>query len=318
MRLEKILSHLLVFAFFLGLSVTAHSQVTVTGKVVDKKDNTPVAGATVQVKNSPNVATVTDENGNFSLKVASLNVTLEISFVGFVKQEVKLNNRSSVDVILEQGERAMDDVVVIGYQTVQRRKTTAAIATVKGKDFENIPYPTFDQMLQGRVAGLNILSISGEPGANNIVNIRGNTSVDNTGNGISTPLYVIDGIVMDVSDVRTAYGNANPLQAINPNDIESIDVLKDASAAAIYGARAANGVIIIKTKRPKIGKPEIRVSSYVGISTRPAMKKVLVGKDERTLKMDLLYDGGTYVQRGNISQFLTDSLNPAFNNNTDW
>ena len=317
-RLKKELTQLFVLAFFICLSAIASAQVNVTGKITDKKDNKPVAGATVQVKNSPTTATVTDVDGNFTLRVPTLDATLEISYVGYAKQEVRLNGRNTLTVSMEQGEQAMDDVVVIGYQSVQRRKTSAAIATVQGKDFENVPYPTFDQMLQGRVAGLNILSISGEPGANNIVNIRGNTSVDGTGNGISTPLYVIDGIVMDVSDIRTAYGNANPLQAINPNDIESMDVLKDASAAAIYGARAANGVIIIKTKRPKSGRPQFRVSSYVGLSTRPAMKKVLVGQEERRLKMDLLYKGGTYAQLGNISQFLTDSLNPAFNNNTDW
>jgi TonB-linked SusC/RagA family outer membrane protein len=317
-RLKKTLYRLFVFAFFIGLSTFAYAQVTISGKIFDKKDNLPVVGATVQVKNAPNTATTTDQNGSFSLRVSSMNVTLVISHIGFTTQEVKLNNQSNVSVTLEASDKSMDDVVVIGYQTVQRRKTTAALSTVQGKDFENVPYPTFDQMLQGRVAGLNILSISGEPGANNIVNIRGNTSVDATGNGISTPLYVIDGIVMDVSDVRTAYGNANPLQAINPNDIESIDVLKDASAAAIYGARAANGVIIIKTKRPKLGKPQFRASTYVGVSTRPAMKKVLVGQEERRLKMGLLYNGGTYAQKGNISQFLTDSLNPAFNNNTDW
>jgi TonB-linked SusC/RagA family outer membrane protein len=317
-RFNRILNYVFVLLFFICLSSVANAQVSVTGKITDKKDSKPVVGATVQLKNSPDVATVTDANGNFTLRVPSLNATLEVSFVGYATQEIRLNNRSNVSVSLEEGQRAMDDVVVIGYQTVQRRKTTAAVATVQGKEIENIPYPTFDQMLQGRVAGLNILSVSGEPGANNIVNIRGNSSVDASGNGISTPLYVIDGIVMDVSDVRTAYGNSNPLQAINPNDIESVDVLKDASAAAIYGARAANGVIIIKTKRPKTGRPQFRASAYVGVSTKPAMKKVLVGQEERRLKMGLLYNGGTYTQRGNISQFLTDSLNPAFNNNTDW
>ncbi len=316
-RLKKSLHHLLAIAFFIGLSAIAHAQVTVIGKVLDKKDNTPVVGATVQVKNSPNIATITDENGNFSLKVASLNVTLEISFVGFVKQEVKLNNRSSVDVILEQGERAMDDVVVIGYQSIQRRKTTAAIATVKGKDIENMPYPTFDQMLQGRVAGLNVLNISGEPGATAIVNIRGSSAVRDP-NDISAPLYVIDGIVFDVSDQRNAGPAINPLSSINPNDIESIDILKDASAAAIYGSRAGNGVIIVKTKRPKAGPPQIRVSSYVGISARPRMKPMIIGAAERRQKMDILTQYGDYSRMNNLSPMLTDSLNPAFNNNVDF
>jgi TonB-linked SusC/RagA family outer membrane protein len=293
------------------------AQKTVTGKVIERKTNNAIAGVSILEKGTQNGVT-SDDNGNFSITVRGANPVLEISFVGFKAQTVNLNNRSTVQVFLDEEASGLSDVVVIGYQTVQRKMTSAAISTVKGKDFENVPYPTFDQMLQGRVAGLNILSVTGEPGVNNIVNIRGNTSIDNAGNGLSTPLYVIDGIVLDVSDARSAYGNVNPLQSINPNDIESVDVLKDASAAAIYGARAANGVIIIKTKRPKTGRPQFRISSYVGISTKPSMKKVLVGAAERRYKMDLLKNGATYAQLAGVSQFLTDSLNPAFNNNTDW
>jgi TonB-dependent starch-binding outer membrane protein SusC len=295
----------------------------VKGKVTNARGE-PLAGASVTIVGTE-IGTSADNEGNFVLNnLKAGRYRLQVTAVGYgnLVQNITVTDDKVTDVTfsltLNDGNNSMEDVVVIGYQNVVRRNTTAAISTVKGKDFENVPYPTFDQMLQGRVAGLNILSISGEPGQNNIVNIRGNTSVNATGLGISAPLYVIDGIVFDVSDIRTAYGEANPLQAINPNDIESVDVLKDASAAAIYGARAANGVIIIKTKRPKKGRPEFRVSSYVGLSTRPAMKKVLVGQEERRLKMALLLAGGNYSQQGNLSQFLTDSLNPAFNNNTDW
>lgn len=304
------------------VSFAAGAQQKVSGKVVEKKTSAPMQGVTIKEKGTSNSLS-TKEDGSFSLVLKTARPVLEITFVGYSRQEIAVNGRATIQVILEEDTKGMEDVVVIGYQNIQRRKTTAAISTVKGKDIENIPYPTFDQMLQGRAAGLNILSISGEPGANNIVNIRGNSSVSNAdgslgANGISAPLYVIDGIAYDVSDVRTAYGNANPLLAINPNDIESVDILKDASAAAIYGARAGNGVIMIKTKRPKTGRPQFRVSSYVGVSTRPAMKPVLTGVAERQYKMDLLRAQGTYAQQGQLSQFLTDSLNPAFNNNTDW
>ncbi|RZK31139.1 MAG: SusC/RagA family TonB-linked outer membrane protein, partial [Hymenobacter sp.] len=200
--------------------------------------------------------------------------------------------------------------------------TTAAISSVKGKDIENVPFATFDGLLQGRVAGLNVLSVSAEPGATGIVNIRGNSSVsDPTGagvaTGISAPLYVIDGVVFDVRDSRSI-GNSNPLAVINPNDIESVDVLKDASAAAIYGARAANGVIIVRTKRPRNGRPQFRVSSYVGLVTQPSQKPVIIGAEERRLKMDILREQASYLQQRGLSQFLTDSLNPAFNNATDF
>lgn len=312
-------------ALLLCLTTLAYGQATVSGNVFDRKENKPLSGATVQVKNST-VTTTTNEKGNFTLKAPSSNVTLVVSSVGYLLQEVRVNGRSEVSVFMEEDTKALSDVVVIGYQTVQRRNTTAAISTVKGKDFENTPYPTFDAMLQGRVAGLTVLGVSGEPGGNNIVNIRGNTAVNNAdgtlgSTGISTPLYVIDGLVFDVADNRSGsngYTNNNPLASINPNDIESIDVLKDASAAAIYGARAANGVIIVKTKRPKGGKPQFRFSSYVGLATRPALKPVTVGQGERRLKYDMIAQQGDYTLQRNISQILSDSLNPAFNNNTDF
>jgi TonB-linked SusC/RagA family outer membrane protein len=316
-RLNRLLNYVFLLVFFICLSSIANAQVSVTGKITDKKDSKPVVGATVQLKNSPDVATITDANGNFSLKVPSLNATLEVSFVGYAKQEIKLNGQNNINVSLEQGEKSMDDVVVIGYQSIQRRKTPAAISTVKGKDIENMPYPTFDQMLQGRVAGLNVLNISGEPGSATIVNIRGSSAVTDP-NAISAPLYVIDGIVFDVSDQRNAGPAMNPLSSINPNDIESIDILKDASAAAIYGSRAGNGVIIVKTKRPKTGPAQIRVGSYVGVSEKPRMKPMIVGAAERRQKMDILTSYGTYAGMGNLSPLLTDSLNPAFNNNTDF
>ena len=310
------------FLFCLFFSIAASAQVKVTGKVINKKTNTPIADASILEKGS-SAGTASTANGTFTLNVKSGKSTILISYVGFLTQEIPLNGKTSIDVALQEDAKGIDEVVIIGYQNATRRTTSAAISSVKGKDIENTPYPTFDAMLQGRVAGLNILSVSAEPGAAGIVNIRGNSSVANssgtgTATGISAPLYVIDGVVFDVSDLRTAYGNSNPLAAINPNDIESIDVLRDASAAAIYGARAANGVIIVKTVRPKNGRPQFRFSSYVGLSTQPAMKPVIIGAEERRLKMDILRQQATYTQQGVMNQFLTDSLNPAFNNATDF
>jgi TonB-linked SusC/RagA family outer membrane protein len=322
--LEKGIVKMLCLSFLICVSTLAFAQGTITGKVVDRKDNRPIEGVTVQVKGTT-TTTSTKSDGTFSIK-APPTATLIATFVGYTAQELRLNNRTSITIEIEESAKTMDDVVVIGYQSVQRRNTSAAISSVKGKDFENTPYPTFDAMLQGRVAGLTVLGVSGEPGGNNVVNIRGNTAVNNAdgnlgSNGISTPLYVIDGLVFDVNDNRSGgngYNNNNPLAAINPNDIESIDVLKDASAAAIYGARAANGVIIVKTKRPKGGKPQLRFSSYVGLATRPALKPVTVGQGERRLKYDMIAQANNYTLQRNISQMLSDSLNPSFNNNTDF
>jgi len=312
-------SFLFVCCMFLCCAVMAQK---ISGKVTDKKTNSPMAGVSVMEKGTSN-GTRTAEDGTFSLTTKAARPVLVISYVGYQQQELALGGKVIIEVVMEENASGLNDMVVIGYQNVTRRKTTAAISSVKGKDIENTPYPTFDAMLQGRVAGLNVLSVSGEPGASGIVNIRGNTSVANssgtgTATGVSSPLYVIDGVVFDVNDLRTAYGNSNPLAAINPNDIESIDILKDASAAAIYGARAANGVIIVNTKRPKGGKPQFRVSGYVGVSVLPSLKHVTIGAEERRLKMNILASQGTYAQQQGSSQFLTDSLNPAFNNATDW
>ena len=311
---------ILLFAIFSCFAVQA--QVKVTGKVLSKKTNLAIQDVAI-VEKGGKAGTETAQDGSFTISVRSLNSTLVFSSLGYATFVLPLKGKSKIEVSLDDDAKGIDDVVVIGYQNSTRRTTSAAISSVKGKDIENTPYSTFDQMLQGRVAGLNVLSVSAEPGAAGIVNIRGNSSVANssgggTATGVSAPLYVIDGVVFDVSDLRTAYGNSNPLAVLNPNDIESVDVLRDASAAAIYGARAANGVIIVKTIRPKNGKPQFRISSYVGLTTRPAFKPVIIGAEERRLKMDILGSQASYLQQRDLSQFLTDSLNPAFNNATDF
>lgn len=294
----------------------AFAQTKITGTVKDG-NGIPVSGASVVQKSTKNGIS-TDENGKFTLILkADAPATLTITMVGFVAKEVAVNGKSTLTIEMLEDKAALNEVVLIGYQNIQRKKTAGAISSVKGKDFENTPYSTFDSMLQGRVAGLTVLSTSGEPGSSNIVNIRGATSV--VLGQSSSPLYVIDGVIYDVNDIGSAYGS-NPLQAINPNDIESVDVLKDASAAAVYGARASNGVILVKTKRATIGAPpQIRVASYMGIANKPALKPIQTGAAERRLKMDLLHAGnGSYTQLGNLNMMLTDSLNTAFNNNTDW
>lgn len=311
---------ILLFTTFACYAVQA--QVKVTGKVLSKKTNLALPDVAIVEKGGTG-GTETALDGSFTINVKSLNSTLVFKSLGFTTFELKLAGKNTVQVSLEDDSKGIDDIVIIGYQNSTRRTTSASIATVKGKDIENTPYATFDQMLQGRVAGLNVLSVSAEPGAAGIVNIRGNSSVAGANGAgsaanVSAPLYVIDGMVFDVSDIRTTYGNSNPLAVLNPNDIESVDVLRDASAAAIYGARAANGVIIVKTVKPKGGRPQFRMSSYVGLTTRPAFKPVIVGAEERRLKMDILSRQATYLQQRDLSQFLTDSLNPAFNNATDF
>lgn len=301
---------------FMLIPWLTYAQSKISGSVTDA-NNTPIPGVSVRQKGTTN-GTATDGNGKYSITLQKDGQTmLTFSIVGYTSREASAEGTGTVNIQLKEDAKALNEVVLIGYQNVQRRKTAGAISSVKGKDFENTPYSTFDAMLQGRVAGLNVLSTSGEPGGNTIVNIRGASSVSLTQN--VAPLYVIDGIIYDVNDIGSAYGSS-PLQAINPNDIESIDILKDASASAVYGARAANGVIIVKTKRAVVGAPpQIRVASYFGIANKPALKPIQTGAAERALKMDLLYGGNaSYDKLGNLNMMLTDSLNAAFNNNTDW
>jgi TonB-dependent SusC/RagA subfamily outer membrane receptor len=269
--------------FIIFSSFTAIGQIKVNVKVTNKKTNLPIADVSVVEKGSAAV-TASTVTGTFSLTVKSAKSILVISYVGYITKEAPINGKTTIEVFLDEDIKEMEDVIVIGYEKIDRRKSNAAVGLVKGKDFENTPYAKFDAMLQGLVAGLTVLSVTEEPNTNNIVNIRGSTSVDP--NSVTAPLYVIDGIFFDLNDVQATYGNNYQLSVINPNDIEYIDVLKNAPASTIYEVRASNGVIIIKNKRSAKGKPQLRGSSYYGISVKPAMKPMIVGAAERRMEMD--------------------------------
>ncbi|UII26167.1 SusC/RagA family TonB-linked outer membrane protein [Fulvivirga maritima] len=304
---------LLIGVLFYSLS---YSQTAISGKVTSA-DGEELPGVTVLVKGTSK-GTITDVSGNFNIKVSSPENVLVFSIIGFKRQEIVVGNQSVINVALEEQVKNLDEVTVVavGYQNMDRKKVTAAMTSVSSQQIENVPYSSVDQILSGKVAGLTSLSTSGEPGANTIVNIRGSNSVSL--GGVSYPLYVIDGMIYNVNDMPSAYGN-NPLTAINPNDIESIDVLKDASAAAIYGSRGANGVIIIKTKRGTISdKPQINVNFYAGVGVKPTLRNVITGSDERDLKLDMIYNNFGTMDHENFNMMLTDSLNGSFNNNRDW
>ena len=308
---------ILLLSFGLPASIFAQTDlVKVTGTVTDET-NQPVPGVNVLLKGSSNIGTVTDIEGKYTLNIPK-DATLIFKFVGYKTTEVAVNGKTTVNLSIQPDVKQLEDVVVIGYQAIKREKSTAAIASVAGEKIENIPVPSVEMALQGKVAGLNVLNITGEPGAKGIVTLRGNTSIASQ-DSRSTPLYVVDGIVMDEGDLgQIDLTGTNPIAGINPNDIESIDVLKDASASAIYGARAANGVIIIKTKTPKAGKPQVRLNGYYGVAMKPTMRSTLVGTAERHLKMDLIYLYLGKPGMENVNYWITDSLNPAFNNHTDW
>lgn len=295
---------------------------SISGKVLDETGQ-GLPGASVKELGGTNVAQ-TDSKGEFKLNVAGPESSISISFVGYVTKTLKVGSEKRFNIKLEPNPNLLKDAVVIGYQTVSRRTSTAAVSTVKAKDIENLPSPSFDQLLQGRVAGVNIQNYSGEPGSRPTFTVRGNTAMSrtvNAANALSSPLFIIDGVPVSYNDISgfSDVTQTNFVAGINPNDIESIDVLKDAASASIYGSRGANGVVVIKTKRGKNGeKPQVNANFYTGLSTRARSEVYYVGAEERRYKMNYLTSLGNYQQLSTLPLLLTDSLNPAFNNNTDW
>jgi TonB-linked SusC/RagA family outer membrane protein len=220
--------------------------------VVQNTDGSPLEGASIRVKGTQRGIT-TDANGRAVLKAIAPNTTLVISFTGYGDKEVAIGNSKIINVRLAVLSKNLDEVVIIGYGQVNRKDLTGSVAQVKMKDFQKAPVTSFDQALAGRIAGVQVSATDGQPGDGSLnIVIRGNNSLT----GSNTPLYVIDGFPIENPDNNS----------INPAEIESIDVLKDASATAIYGARGANGVIIITTKRGKAGDPVITYNGYVGLS----------------------------------------------------
>lgn len=303
----------------LSLALTIQAQtIKVTGTVTDGRDVLP--GVTVRIK-STNTGAATDDKGKFSIS-APANATLEISFIGYATKEVKVNGQTTINVQLEVSNSSLQETVIIGYQKVTRKATTASISSVSGKELQNLPAASFDQLMQGRLSGVNVQNFTGAPGARSSVAIRGNSLVTNDydqNNVINTPLYVVDGVPQPTESYVGPQGGtaSNYLAGINPVDIESIDVLKDASAAAIYGSRAANGVILITTKKGTSGRTRVSLSAYAGLTQKPELRDVTLGTVERRQKMELL-EKLTQSQKQNLPYLMTDSLNPAFNGNTDW
>lgn len=234
-----------VFVFLLSMDV--FGQTRISGTVTDQGTGETVPGATVLVKGTTN-GTVTDIEGKYSLEVADANAILTVSFIGYSGIEVPISGRSTVDIALEVDITELTEVVVIGYGTQKKKVVTGAIASINSKEINSTPSLRVEQALQGRTPGVQVTNLSGQPGESPTVRIRG---AGTTGN--ADPLYVVDGFVVGGIDY------------LNPGDIESIDVLKDAASAAIYGARAANGVVLITTKSGKEGKMTVSYSGYYGV-----------------------------------------------------
>ncbi len=245
-------------------------QLKVSGQVISAKDNLPIPGVKIVEKGTKNI-TVSDMNGNFNLKVSNENAVLVISSIGYATQEVKIGNQVTLVIKMVDDVRKLDDVVVIGYGTIKKRDVSTSISSVTSKDMKDQSVSNFSQAIAGKMAGVRVTTTNAAPGGGSNINIRGVGSI----NANTSPLYVIDGFPM--KDVFDKF--QSPLNSINPDDIESIEVLKDASSSAIYGTRAANGVILISTKRGKTGKPTINISMNMGVQEMINKVSVLNSKD---------------------------------------
>ncbi|KAA2245146.1 TonB-dependent receptor [Chitinophaga agrisoli] len=228
-------------------------QKTITGTVTDAKDGSLLPGVTVKAKGTA-VGTVTGANGSYTINVPGNTNTLVFTFVGYGDQEVAIAGQSTINASLSTGNKELSEVVVVGYGTQSKRELTGSVAKVNAKEIENFPAPSFESAIQGKAAGVVIESGSGKVGQGMKIRIRGTSSISAS----SQPLYVIDGLPMQTQSQSDGNNEiTNPVADLNPNDIESIEVLKDAAATAIYGARAANGVVLVTTKKGKAGQKTV-------------------------------------------------------------
>ena len=273
---QKVTFMLLAMLFCCVLGIHAQTGGQVSGKVVDAMGELP--GVSVVVKGTTN-GTTTDLEGKFALGNVKPSDILQFSFIGYKTQDIKVGDQRTFNITLEEDAQALDEVVVVGYQEVRKKDLTGSVSKVNMSDLLKTPSASFDQTLGGRIAGVNVSSGEGMPGGTMTITIRGNNSLTQD----NTPLYIIDGF--PVEDARVA-------AAINPSDIESTDVLKDASATAIYGSRGANGVVMITTKRGTEGKGKLAVSANYSFQNATNVPSLLNAAQYAELSNDMMVNSG--------------------------
>ncbi len=295
-------------------TVTINAQsIEVSGKVIDSASGEPLMGVNVVLKGTM-IGTATNLQGEYSLD-APENAVLVFSFLGFQAEEVNIAGRTNIDVALERADNELEELVIVGYGKKKKRNLTGSIVSVSGEEIDNSAAHDPVSALQGRAAGVQVISNSGAPGGGMSIRVRGNSSL-NSGN---SPLYVIDGVPVESNSQSTLNGSENhglnPLSAINPNDIESIEILKDAASTAIYGSRAANGVVIITTKRGVQGKARINLNISTGVSELPRKLPVLNASQYRQVIIDSYNNMENPTE---VTWAVIDSLNPKNNGDVDW
>ncbi|MBE6339316.1 MAG: TonB-dependent receptor [Bacteroidales bacterium] len=286
----------ILIALFLATTTDGWA-VYIRGWVGDATTHEAIIGATIYDA-SGQKGTVTDIDGNFSLEVKDLPAVLSISFIGYEAEQLNIDNSNSTyEVLLQEEHRQVDEVVVVGYGTQKRTQLTGSVTTVRSEVFANSISPTLDAALGGQVAGLNVTASSGQPGAASSIRIRGGNSV----NASNEPLYVVDGFIYfrNADDNSTGLGaiesSLNPLATINPNDIQSIEVLKDVSATAIYGSRGANGVILITTKKGDINKTSASYTYSVGFDKASTLLDLMNASEWAAFQKKYFFNKGGYT-----------------------
>ncbi|GAB3808837.1 TonB-dependent receptor [Spirosoma humi] len=259
---------------------TTRADRTLTGRVTDEK-NEGLPGVSVILKGTQR-GTVTDADGRYKLDVPDTEATLVFSFVGYLPQEVRLGNQTSVDVSLKTDSKVLDEIVVIGYGTTKKSDLTGAVSGVKEAQLLERPAPSLNQALSGRMPGVQVNTNSGRPGGRTTIRIRGFSSINSSNN----PLYVVDGVMLPQG---TGDQFSNPIDYINPNDIVNVEVLKDASSTAIYGARGANGVILVSTRKGKAGESRVTYDTQFSVNTIGPNKPKVLNAREYLATEDLAY-----------------------------
>ena len=304
----------MVCLLFLWNCLAWAQQETVTGKVKDARDGLPLSGVTVRLKGNP-AGVQTDIDGNFRIVVPSKQAVLLFSYVGYATEEVNVGTRNNIQVSLSTEEKKLQEVVVVAYGSQDKSKVTGSVAKVDGKELKDIPMTSVDQLLQGKVAGLQSVAPTGQPGGLQQIRIRGIGSIYAS----SEPLYVVDGVPINSGDFSRTSTTSNALAGVNPNDIESVTVLKDASAASLYGSRAANGVIIITTKKGRAGRTRIGFDAEYGWSNVAYLNndaKPLSASEYTTLTQEGLVNAGLTAQQA--TDYLNNVLQANNGYNTNW
>ncbi|WP_299899685.1 TonB-dependent receptor [uncultured Aquimarina sp.] len=295
--------NLLMLVFFIS-GIAMAQQRSISGSIKDNK-GIPLPGVNILIKDT-NRGTQSDFDGMYTIEAAS-GETIMFSFLGYITKEIVLNNQNTIDVILDEDVSALEEVVVVGFGTQSRRKITANIASISSDEINEIPTPSLQSSLTGKAAGVQVTQLNGKVEGGIKVRVRGVATISSS----QEPLYVVDGIPITNADESINNSPINPLIALNPNDIESIDILKDASSAAIYGARGTNGVIIITTKQGKRGKTKVSLNSSYGISSATNKRDWLNAEQYVELMTESALNAG-FSQAGIEGQF------DFYANGLDW